>query len=412
MYPFLMFAQTVEPIGVKFEKRLSWEEIKDLARKEHKFIFLDCYTTWCGPCKAMDAKVYTDGLVANELNKNFVCAKVQMDVTAKDEESIKLWYDNARDLIARYHIEAYPSYLFFDSEGSPLHKGIGYLPKERFLELIHNAIDSDFQYYTLIDKYKNHRLPYGEFPHLIAFANSINETGQAAMMSNEYINDYLFGLGDTAIYQKPNLDFIIRSPISVHSLAFSFIQKNTAAIDSILKPNVAERKLISVISYSEINPLIEHLKSEYEWELLQKKLMRKYGKFGSLAVLQRRLGYFYDNKDWKNVSKSFWLYYKDIGNLNIYNTNNFAWMIFENCTEIKELAYAIKVMNLHKEDDAESMDTYANLLYKSGKIDLAILYEGMAISMNEKRPENMKNNTNYFEIKKKMMEGIPTWSKF
>ncbi len=48
-----LFAQ-----GIKFEKTLSWPEICEKAQKENKYIFVDCYTTWCGPCKKMDQEVY------------------------------------------------------------------------------------------------------------------------------------------------------------------------------------------------------------------------------------------------------------------------------------------------------------------------------------------------------------------
>ncbi len=36
---------------IHFENGLSWEQIKEKAKAEHKYIFVDCYATWCGPCK-------------------------------------------------------------------------------------------------------------------------------------------------------------------------------------------------------------------------------------------------------------------------------------------------------------------------------------------------------------------------
>ena len=44
----LSFASAQE--GMKFQKG-NWQEIKELAAKENKLIFVDFYTQWCGPCQ-------------------------------------------------------------------------------------------------------------------------------------------------------------------------------------------------------------------------------------------------------------------------------------------------------------------------------------------------------------------------
>lgn len=33
--------------------------IKEKAKKENKYIFMDCYATWCGACKMMEQEVYS-----------------------------------------------------------------------------------------------------------------------------------------------------------------------------------------------------------------------------------------------------------------------------------------------------------------------------------------------------------------
>jgi thiol:disulfide interchange protein len=43
--------------GIRFEHGLSWAQVKEKAKAENKYIFMDCYATWCGPCKAMDKNV-------------------------------------------------------------------------------------------------------------------------------------------------------------------------------------------------------------------------------------------------------------------------------------------------------------------------------------------------------------------
>ncbi len=59
LLPLLAMAQ--ENKGIQFLKDLSWEQILAKAAKENKFVFVDCYATWCVPCKTMDNNVYPRG---------------------------------------------------------------------------------------------------------------------------------------------------------------------------------------------------------------------------------------------------------------------------------------------------------------------------------------------------------------
>ena len=43
--------------GTYFQTGLSWKEVKAKAEAEHKYIFMDCYATWCGPCKWMNKNI-------------------------------------------------------------------------------------------------------------------------------------------------------------------------------------------------------------------------------------------------------------------------------------------------------------------------------------------------------------------
>jgi thioredoxin-related protein len=60
-------------------KWLSFEQAIELSKKEKKFIFIDVYTTWCGPCKMMDKHTFADPFVADILNKNFYPVKLNAE---------------------------------------------------------------------------------------------------------------------------------------------------------------------------------------------------------------------------------------------------------------------------------------------------------------------------------------------
>src|SRR5262245_61023875 len=91
--PSLAFAQTSETVeGVKFSDRLTWSQVKDEARRQNKYIFVDCYASWCGPCKKMDKEIYTQPQVGELLNERFINIKIQIDSTSHDDSKVQARY--------------------------------------------------------------------------------------------------------------------------------------------------------------------------------------------------------------------------------------------------------------------------------------------------------------------------------
>ncbi|MDR6781550.1 thioredoxin-related protein [Pedobacter africanus] len=86
LLPFLGLAQDK---GTHFEHGLSWQQVKEKAKKENKYLFVDCFTTWCGPCKYMTSTIFPQEKVGDFFNKNFVNVKVQFDKTKNDSEEVK-----------------------------------------------------------------------------------------------------------------------------------------------------------------------------------------------------------------------------------------------------------------------------------------------------------------------------------
>jgi uncharacterized protein YyaL (SSP411 family) len=101
----------------------SFSEALTKASEENKLIFMDAYTTWCGPCRWMSANTFTDGAVAEFYNKNFINVKMDME---KGE---------GPELARKYRVMAYPTLLFINPEGQIAHKKLGALPADTFLEL-------------------------------------------------------------------------------------------------------------------------------------------------------------------------------------------------------------------------------------------------------------------------------------
>ena len=98
--------------GVIF-RELSLHDAIQASVQEKKYIFLDCYTTWCGPCKIMANTVFTLEEAGDYFNERFVCVKTDM---GKGE---------GRLIGKKYGVDAYPTFLIINSNGDLIHKVVG-----------------------------------------------------------------------------------------------------------------------------------------------------------------------------------------------------------------------------------------------------------------------------------------------
>jgi thiol-disulfide isomerase/thioredoxin len=152
LFVFLSFnyllAQTptlpvIEENGIKFEHNKSWQIILEKAKKENKYIFVDCYTTWCGPCKWMAKNIFTNDSVGLFYNINFINFKQDME---KGEGPA---------LLKQWGIYAYPTFLFFDPNGNPVHRIMGGMAQDKFIQEGQTALGGSSNLDSLAKKYNN-----------------------------------------------------------------------------------------------------------------------------------------------------------------------------------------------------------------------------------------------------------------
>lgn len=136
----ISFTGQAQDKGMLFEKS-DWAGILAKAKKEKKYIFLDAYASWCGPCKWMSKEIFPQEKVGEFMNARFVHAKIDME----KGEGIAL--------AQQYQVGSYPTYLFFNPDGELVHRGLGSMPAEDFIALCSNALDSSKQYMTLRKQY-------------------------------------------------------------------------------------------------------------------------------------------------------------------------------------------------------------------------------------------------------------------
>jgi len=84
------------------------------AQKTKKMIFLDAYTSWCGPCKMMNIGPFRDPEAGKFFNENFINMKIDME------------RGEGPAIAMRYGVRAYPTLLFLSTSGEVVHKILGY----------------------------------------------------------------------------------------------------------------------------------------------------------------------------------------------------------------------------------------------------------------------------------------------
>ena len=174
VFSFLLFTVSVFSQGINFDHD-SWQQLLDKAKKDNKIIFVDAFTTWCGPCKMMAKNVFTDSMVGAFYNKNFINAKIDME----KGEGI--------ELAQNYSVQAYPTFLFVDGNGVLQHRSVGYQEPPMFLGLGKTALDEETRIGTMNRRYEEgERKP--EFLYKLAYAKYNAMEPEAANIAEEYLN--------------------------------------------------------------------------------------------------------------------------------------------------------------------------------------------------------------------------------
>ncbi len=126
----LFLLTSINPVfanGVRFFHG-SWSQVLAEARRQNKPIFIDVYTTWCGPCKLMSAQAFPNARVGARMNDNFINYKI--DAEKGEGETV------AR----RYGVQAFPTSLFISIKGKLIRRTLGYNGVDWFLAEAQRAL--------------------------------------------------------------------------------------------------------------------------------------------------------------------------------------------------------------------------------------------------------------------------------
>lgn len=456
LLPFLVQAQ-----GINFEKSLSWSQVKEKAKAENKYIFMDVFATWCGPCKMMERDVYPAEKVGTFFNNHFISVKVQMDTTAHDNEQVKSWYADAEAIKKAYPIDAFPSYLFFSPDGKLVHRDLGYKKPDDFVDLAKIAVNPERQTYTiynsLLNEFKEGKLAPEKKLQLATTARKLKEKQTAEKVAKDYKESYLDKLNWEDL-TKEQLSFIgdfsrLITSEGSKGRYFDIFYKHGAEIDKkIQHEGFAAWFVKAVITKEEMEDKLwkdgKPVTQKPDWNKLKSTIVKKYGaQYGDLTGSTAQMNFYKRTKNgaaYAKVVDGMIKQYpptaggkslsKAIGGIAGFGTdawglNVAAWDLFEFSDDKvalnRALAWADLAIKLDGKDptrpkngeglenvNLQIVDTKANILYKLGRIDEGIALEQKAVEIDEAGAKKRGQNnyvSGFAEYLKKMKDRKPTW---
>ncbi|REC44166.1 thioredoxin family protein [Chryseobacterium pennipullorum] len=334
--------------GIKFEDG-NFASILAKAKKENKLIFIDAYASWCGPCKLMVKNIFPLKTVGDYYNSHFINAKIDME----KGEGI--------DLAKKYNVKAFPTYLFIDGNGETVHRTLGYVEENDFIQFAKDAEDPSKRLTALKQKFENGEKD-PEFLKNLAGLTLYNDSEFAGKVLTRYFQ------------QKPTLD---QEDVQMLTIG---TQNTESSLYKIFQDKKAEIiKLIPEEKYEQINKNIKlntvaqkaYNADTKTWNesLFMADAQKFLSKEEAEKIFKRmKANRALKNKDIPTYEKLVLELYKDYSSASSGELNSLAWNFFENVSNKASLEKAVAWAqeSVKKDESFANTDTLANLYNKIG----------------------------------------------
>lgn len=372
------YAQT----GILFESD-SFSILLSKARQQHKFIFIDCYTTWCGPCKWMDKNVYTNDTVADFYNANFICTKIDME----KGEGI--------ELLKRYDVHCYPTFLFIDSTGTVVHRKSGAQKVQAFVDIGKETLIPEDRFLTQQKAYESNKLSPPELLQYITARKS------SCLPVEEEIDGY-FTKDTTNLYQNAGTWFLLRDfVITPHSTACTYLMTHRKEFEARYTADSVDQ----ILERSYMNAMGICLYSKggsdtTKYKALRAELIEKRFSFSERLALTMDLYYYQVLMDWNGYARTAMICVPKYFHDDAFMLNNVAWAFYENISDTVQLDSAISwaARSVILQTNYFNTDTHAALLYKRGRKKEAKVQAERSIALAKQANEHPDREKNGYPL--------------
>jgi len=333
--------------GIEFNHDKKFQEVLDMAKAQGRLVFMDCYTSWCGPCKRLAATVFPDSAVGAFFNATFVNAKFDMEK------------DDGITISNKYGIRAYPTLLWLDGDGNVKHKIVGGLDAPGLIENGKKAVDPGPGILAGLKK------QYSEGNRDINFlCDYVNAQYDAGEKYQETFKEYLDKLTSAQMSDSKHTKTIFNLTNDIKSPGLSFLVKNREYYMHVMGDQVFNNKINLIATKAVTEAPGADDKALYDGAMQLIKTNKAPDHIQKSLKLS--MDYYYHMGDWVNYDKVATQYVKKYASKNAVELNDIAWnyyMVIHNPDQLEKASkWAYTALNI---DNKYTYNlTYAWLLYK------------------------------------------------
>lgn len=327
----------------------NWSEVLEKAKKENKLVYLDCYTTWCGPCKWMEKNVFTNDTVADFYNTHFV--NIEMDMEKGE----------GKELAKKYGIQAYPTMLYVNAQGEVIHRTCGSAPSQQFIQLGNDALNPEKQIAGSAKKFNAGKTDAA------SALNYFTMLENGCQDSKSELTAYFANQKEEDLISRSNWNIIYNFSNDYSAPEFIYLEKNKEAFSKKYTADSVKRKISSVY----INGLTLSIrkKDDKNYELIKSKIQASGNPEAENIILDADMKLYSRDGKWDKYAEAAAQLVEKFAKENANILNSIAWNFYENVSDKKMLekaeSWAKHAVEL--QDNYAYNDTYAAILYKLGK---------------------------------------------
>jgi thiol:disulfide interchange protein len=320
----------------------------------------------------MDKYVFTKPNVSEFYNENFI--NIQLDMEGEE----------GKDFAAKYEVRAFPTFLYFSSEGELLHRIAGYKDADAFVETGKSALDPARRLGSLTKKYlEGDRSP--EFLKNYAYASKAAADIKYPQIAEAYLST------QNEWSSPENMAFIFDFTENTRSRHFNYMIENREMFEQQFGSNPIVNKVQSIVQ-NRLDLITNQKGSDVKKELNEAdKLFQKvYKEEATVKFAAFRMTYHRTQGDRDGFAEAAVDYVENIRDITADELNSIARTFAEVIEDKVMLQKAVdwSKLAIEMEDIYTNHYTLAALYYKLGRKGKAKRIARKAIRLAKKENED------------------------
>lgn len=252
------------------------------------------------------------------------------------------------------------------------------------------------RYQTRLAEFQNGRRDSLFLQRLTLMALRQNDEAMATKIGNALVER------EPQPYGKRSWETIVAITHSSKDRGFELLRTRTEEANTILGPQAAQKKILEIIRRELIVPFLTEKPRTQTWQEFEKLVTTEHGELGREAVYGAQMMESLLQEDWNGFGKAYSQYFQTATQRCPYRVHSLAFQVLSHVSDPRALDTAIRVMQWQIDSPRESpvfgrydpteLDTYANLLFKVGRITEAIEWQRKAVILGDQRDRQIIEN--------------------